>query len=107
MEVLYVSNDNLLVVDELYDAVAASYLNAATVTVTVKAADGTNVAGTGITWPVTLSYVATSNGKYRCVLEDAMTLSAGRRYTACITADGGSNKKAYWEVPLRALTRTE
>ena len=105
IEVLYVSNDNLLTVDELYDVVGAAYLNAATVTVTLVDSSGSEV--TGQSWPTTLAYVASSNGKYRAVLEDGLGLTAGQPYTAKVTADGGADKKGYWEVPCRAITRTE
>lgn len=105
IQVLYVSNDNLLTVDELYDAVAAAYLNAATVTVTLVDEDGSEV--TGQSWPTTLAYVAASNGKYRAVLEDALSLAKNQTYTAQISVDGGADKAAYFEVPCQALTRIE
>lgn len=105
MEVIYVSNDNLLIVDALYDNVAAAYINNATVTVTLKTEAGVTV--TGQSFPATLSYVAASNGKYRCVLEDALVITAGTVYIAHITANGGADKVAAWQVPIRAITRTE
>jgi len=104
IQVAYVSNDNLLTVDLLYDVVGAAYLNAATVTVTVVDKAGAEVAGQS--WPTTLAYVAASNGKYRAVLEDGLAFSSGEPYTAKISADGGADKVGYWEVPIKALRRT-
>ncbi len=104
-QVIYDKNDNLLELDALKDALTGSFLNAATVTVTVVDKDGTNVVGQ--TWPTSMGYVAASDGKYRAVLEDVMTLTVGEMYFAQITADAGSGKKGYWVLPIAARERRE
>ena len=105
MEVAYVSNDNTVTVDLLYDVVDAAYVNDATVTMSLV--DSAGVAVTGQSWPATLAYVTASNGKYQAILEDAAALVAGAHYTAKVTANGGADKLGYWEVHFQAMTRTE
>jgi len=104
-EIAYVSNDSLLKLDGLEDeaATTTTYINDATVTATLVDEDGANVSGQS--WPVTLSYVAASNGNYRATLEDVLVLSHGSNYTAKITANGGAGLMGYWELPIAAETR--
>ena len=104
VEVLYIENDNLLELDGLQNAATDAYVNGATVTVTLRDQEGTAV--TGQTWPATMYYVANSNGKYRATLEDVLSLTSRKRYTAEIDADGGAGLKGHWEFPLKALKRT-
>lgn len=104
-DILYVGNDNILEVDELKNAASAAFLNSATVTVTLEDSTGTEV--TGDTWPKSLTYVTSSDGKYRATMLDTLSLTADALYTAKITADGGSGLLAYWERPLYARSRTD
>ena len=102
-EIVYHQNDNLLEVDLLKNVDTAAYINNATVTATLKDASGNNVVGE--TWPLTMSYVAASNGKYRAKLKDTLTLIPGRGYVAEITADGGADLRAFWELPVKVERR--
>lgn len=99
-ETIYIDSDNLLTLDALYDNAGASYVNDATVTVTLLDMAGSEVSGE--TWPVSLSYVSGSDGKYRGTLTDTLSLSANKRYTAKVTADGGAGKKRTWYVAALA-----
>lgn len=103
MDVVYVLNDNLIEVDKLQDASDDLYINDATVTVTLKDSDGTNV--TGQSWPLTLDYVADSDGKYQGTLESALSLTVKEHYYAHVDAVKGT-LVAHWEKQLKALTRT-
>lgn len=103
MDVLYLSNTNVIEINELYDTSAESYLNSATVTVTLEDKAGTEV--TGETWPKTMSYVSASNGKYRATLASGIGITAGKQYIAKITATESGNT-GYWEVPLVAHVRS-
>lgn len=89
-ETIYIDSDNLVTVDALYDNAAAAYVNDATVTMTLKDRAGTEVSGE--TWPVTLSYVSGSNGKYQGTLSDTLTLSRGKTYEVTISVNGGAGK---------------
>lgn len=102
MDVLLIQNDQTIRVNGLQDEVTESYLNAATVTVTLKAKDGTEVAGE--TWPLTLSYVAASDGNYIGNLSDELELTAGRTYFVEITAVSGE-WKGFWRFPRAAEYR--
>lgn len=103
---LYVGNDTVLEVKGLKNEVTGAFLNAATVTATLSdSASGAEVSGQS--WPVTLAYVAGSDGDYRATLSYAMSLTANGRYTASITADAGAGLRAQWSVPCRAQTRQE
>ena len=101
---LYIDNDNVLTLVGLQNSVDSSYLNAATVDVTLVDSDDTELAGES--WPVTMSYVAASNGDYRATLADTITgLSDADAVTAKINADAGAGLKGHWEVSLTATTR--
>jgi hypothetical protein len=102
---MWIGNDNVLEVDKLKDEAAGSYVNSSTaVTVTLYPLDSTT-AVTGETWPVTMSYVAASNGKYRATLKDTLSLTTNSTYVAEITANAGANKMGYWEKRLIAVNR--
>ena len=101
---IYISNDNLLEVRSLYDEGADAYVNDATVTVTLEDIAGTEIVGE--TWPLSLSYVSASNGIYQATLADTLTLTAGTKVVAKVTADGGAGKKGYWEKTLTVANRT-
>lgn len=87
MSNIYLNNDNLLSVENLKNAATDVYINDATVTATLKDKLGANV--TGQSWPLTMTFVASSNGTYRGTLEDGLSLTEGESYTAEITADAG------------------
>lgn len=95
----YISSDNTVQLDEFYDPLGAAYLNAATVTVTVKDISGDSV--TGISWPITMDYVAASNGKYRGTVDKAISVVDGATYFAEITAAEGTIDK-FFRIQLLA-----
>jgi hypothetical protein len=102
----FVGNTNVLDLLGLKDALTNAYLNSATVTVTVKDASG--VAVPGESWPVTMAYVAGSNGNYRAIIEDDVEFVARRAYYAHIRADGGgSNRIGTWKFAFTPQTRAE
>lgn len=102
---IYVDNDNVLQLDALTDAVTGSYINDATVTVTVRVGESsTDTAVSGITWPVTLAYVAASNGKYQAVIDKAIVIVEPTKYYAHITATSGTTD-GKWVIQLLARLR--
>lgn len=102
VDVIYVANDNLLELQGLQNAATAAYVNTATVTATVVDKNGANVAGQS--WPLTLGYVAASNGNYRGTLEDTLSLAANEDYIARV-AVSGAGLTAFFEHPLLAAKR--
>lgn len=102
-QVIFDQNDNLLEVIDLKNVVTDTFVNTATVTATLVDSEGVDVVGES--WPITLAYVAASDGLYQAILKDTLTLAPGDLYTAKIDADDGPNKVAHWEFPVRAKTR--
>jgi hypothetical protein len=94
---LYILNDTVYEVQGLANGITGAYVNDATVSVTVKNLAGTTVSG--ISFPVTLAYVAESDGVYRGVSDKAMTLSDTLTYFAEITATNGDGLDGFWRVP--------
>lgn len=93
--ILYYGNDMVLELTDLTNEVTGSNISGATVFVTLVDSSDTQVAGG--TWPKPMPYVTGSDGVYRTTLEDTLSLTKGSRYTAKITADGGSGLMGYWE----------
>ncbi len=103
-ETIYIDNDNLLRLSGLRNEATGDYINSAVVTVTVIDSGDVNVVGQA--WPLTLVYVASSNGRYEGTLEETLVLIAAASYTAVIDAVFGGDLKAHWELPLTAEVRT-
>ncbi|KKL24558.1 hypothetical protein LCGC14_2414110 [marine sediment metagenome] len=102
-QVIFRLNDNLLELVDLKDVVTGNFANTAVVAVTLVDKDDVNVVGE--TWPLTMAFVAASNGLYRAVLKDTLTLIVDALYTAKIDVNDGANKQAHWEFLVRAETR--
>ena len=100
--VMWVDNDMLLEIDGLQDSSDDSYLNAATVTATIKDPDDTEI--TGQTLPISLSYVSGSNGKYQGVFDTLLALTAGDAGTIEVTAVEGT-LNAYWVLTYMTRAR--
>lgn len=100
MAIVYVDNTSTVTLSGLQNAITSAYINDATVTLTVLDSDGAEVAGE--TWPVTMAYIATSNGNYRASID--ATLTAGGKYDAVVNVVSGDSS-ANWIVPLTAIER--
>lgn len=97
MTKLYLTDD-LMEIEGVQNAADDTYINNATVSVTLVDAT-TRVNIVGDTWPLTLGYVTASNGNYRGVLKSTLTLTKGQNLLALLTVDGGTGKRRYWEIP--------
>jgi len=100
MTILYVDNTNTVTLDGLQNSITAAYINDATVTLTIEDSDGVEV--TGETWPLTMSYVATSDGNYRVAID--AVLEDSEKYSAIINVSS-SGSTAKWTVPITAIVR--
>jgi hypothetical protein len=103
-QIAYVANTNNLVLTGLKSDIEDAFLNSAVVTATVK--DSTNAVVVG---PVTMDYVAASDGEYIASLSASIEFTAGARYTAFIDADGSDTNNeriGHWEIAFTAKTRT-
>ncbi len=101
MQVLYISSDNLLRVDEVKNVATDAYITSATVEVTLYEEDGTTEVS-GETWPVSCSYLSGTNARYHGTLPDSLSLSENTRYIAKVTINGGSGLFRTLWVPARA-----
>ncbi len=81
-----------------------SYQNSATVTVTLLDRDEAEVSGE--TWPLSMSYIASSSGVYRATLSKDLVLTKNRPYTARVLADAGLGLVGRWDFALTAAART-
>lgn len=54
---------------------------------------------------IDMAYVAASNGKYRGTLDDAVALRENEQYWLEVSADGGSGRKALWQLDVDAAYR--
>lgn len=98
----YPGNSGVLQIGALKNAQTDAYINDATVEATVV--DRHDAEVTGQSWPLTLSYVAASDGIYRGVIESDLTVVVGGTYTAQVTATSGV-LVGYWELPITIATR--
>ena len=98
---MYVSNGHKLTVDQLRDT-DDQYINTATVEATIIDSAGNEVEGQ--TWPLSLSYVEDSDGKYEGILDNTIELQSGENYTLIVdTVDGDS--VGHWELAVKAVKR--
>lgn len=93
----YLNSDNVISISGLKDVIADTYINSATVQVTLKDANGNNVSGE--TWPLAMNYISASNGIYRATLTDTLSVSAGS-YTAVVTADDGAGQYRTFNIDI-------
>jgi hypothetical protein len=100
----FVANTNVLDLIGLKNEIAGTFINNAVVTVTIKDDKGVNVGGA--TWPMTMAYVAASDGDYRAFLSEDLSFLAKAKYIAAIDADGGTNLVGHWELNFKPLVRT-
>lgn len=96
--IIYEDNDNVIEVSELKDQVADTFLNNQIVEVTIKDLDGTELSGQ--TWPISLSYVSGSNGKYRATLPDTLAFDSDKEYVAEVDVQAGAGKSAKFILDL-------
>lgn len=95
-DIWYVNNDNIIDTanadgEGFFDESTGFYLNAATVTGTVRAGESpTSAIITGITQPVTFSYVAGSNGRYKGTFDKLLALVKNTTYYCHISLVSGT-----------------
>lgn len=85
LEVLSIGSDNLVRLDALTNASTLAYVNSATVNYVLK-----DAAGTVVVSSTSMSYVASSNGRYEGTIQDNVSLTENALYTIEITATSGS-----------------
>lgn len=102
---LYVGNTSIIELDGLADQDGV-YQNDATVTLQSLVDKRTGVAVAGITVPLTLHYVASSNGRYRGTIPHDAAVTAGGVYIATILAISSAGQRAQWTETVLAQVRS-
>lgn len=103
MEIYFWKNDMLIEVAALKDGVQDAFVNDATVTVKLKYATGGLVQGQS--WPLTLPYVAGSDGIYRGVLNSDIAVKLGDRLKAEVTVTASGGRDAFFEPDVFVARR--
>lgn len=98
---IYPSNDNLVEWQFMDQASDGSYVNDATVSMTLKLS-GSPVSGATA---VALTYVTDSNGRYQGVIPSTVSLTVGGAYTLEITAVSGT-KDGFVTLDIDCVNRT-
>jgi len=101
--VVYIDNTNVLEVRGLAELVTGDFINDATVTMTLKDANGEELAGQD--WPWSMAYLADSDGTYRGIIKDTVEMQDGVEYFAHIDATGGPDQVGHWEFAFKAKIR--
>lgn len=101
---LFVGNTAIVVVDGLADLDDEAQ-NDATVTLQSLVAKESGEAVTGVTVPLSLAYVAGSQGEYRGVIPHDAEIDPGTVYEATIRAVASSGVRAEWVETLVARRR--
>ncbi|MEQ1636708.1 MAG: hypothetical protein ABL903_08440 [Methylococcales bacterium] len=100
--VLLIGNDNSLELNGLRNAITDAYVNDAMVAAVLKDMAGIDLPGQP--WPLVLPYVAASDGCYRGILQDTLTLKHDQHYRLQIAAQG-DGLTATWEAVIKAEIR--
>lgn len=101
--ILYYKNDTLLKITGLKNPINNEFINDATVTAVVKDKFGAEVGGQS--WPMTLSYVTSSNGDYQGVIEADIAVNIGDRITIEVTATATGDLEAFFKMPTQVRQR--
>lgn len=84
---IFIDSDSLIEVDKLTDASDDTFLNAATITGTLKDNDEVDVPGAET---IAFVYVAASDGKYQGTIVQSVTLVKDAKYWLELTTNSGS-----------------
>ena len=106
MDVIYVENTNSVFLRGLHDSARTSdtvFINDATVRVTLLDENDDEIAGQS--WPVTMSYVSGSDGDYKGLLSNGLSITAETEGTAVVEVISGSSR-AKIRRPVRFEERT-
>lgn len=106
---IYRKNDNLIEWTWLSQSSDGSYINDGTVTFTLYHTYSLNgstgvASGTSVHGPITMAYVASSNGKYQGKLPASVALDLSLEYTLEINATAGGHT-ARRSIPVSVVDR--
>lgn len=79
----------------LKNSVSGDYIVDAIVTATIYEEDGTTEVS-GVTWPVSMSYIAASNGNYSGTVDSDSEIVIGSKYKVVVSATDLEGNKGEW-----------
>lgn len=103
LQFIFLDNTSNVKLKGLQSAIDDSYINDATVVMTLKDPGGVDVVGE--TWPMTMQYQAGTNGNYSGSFSHQATLVENDEYEALIVATLTDGSRAQWVEPVLALVR--
>lgn len=103
---IYVGNTSIIQLDELANQ-DGTYQNDATVTLQSLTDKASGTAVSGVTVPLSMSYVAASDGKYQGTIAHGAGLTAGKVYLATVRAVSASGQRAEWVETVIAKERVD
>lgn len=112
---LFDKNDMVLELSKLRDSLVnpsgasgGVFENAATVQIlSLDDETGTPVDINPAVLPITMDYVAASEGIYRATLADSWAFIIGQCHAATVRADAGAGLRAEWVLQIESRTREE
>ena len=109
---VYLGNSGLIEVTGVSDASTGDFINNATVTATLydslEGAIDSVVDNkvSGETWPITLDYVADSDGNYSGGYSEAVAIEQNTFYYAAITVNAGTGRVGRWIIKVKGKVRS-
>ena len=102
MKTIYIGNDTSVSLNGLTNKTLGTYINNATGTITISDENGDTVSG--VTFPLSLAYVANSDGDYVATIDSTLSLTEGKIYNGTVDVSVGS-VDAQWKIQLMAQIR--
>ena len=111
---LFDKNDMVLQLSNLRDGLVNSandpggtFLNAATVQILELKNEAGVTIGPPPALPLTMDFVAASNGIYRVTVEDTWAFIIGQCHSARVRADAGAGLRGEWVLQIESQVREE
>jgi hypothetical protein len=103
---VFVANTNVIELQSLQNEIDQSYINNASVDVTIADLSGNPETGAGWpSWPLAMVYVTASNGVYRAVLVDTLPFDPSQSYLALVHANASGIGIGRWQFKFRPQQR--
>lgn len=96
---LYIDNDNTIVLEDVYDTIAAEFIDDATVAWTLKDAAGATITSGSLT------YVPLTDATYRGNIEEDVDLTQGAVYELTVTVTASGDRYGEWNHKYPAKKR--
>ena len=106
-DVVYYQNDTVISMTNVRNSVSGELINNATIRILGIKEYGTTTQVDEETFPITLTHVTGSQGRYQGVLPHTLNLLPNTRYTISIQANTVDQMQSYWEFSFTCRLRQE